>query len=148
MRRGEETLDVRLTPKAAPVTDVFGEETDRVYRIGIAQAFDRQPVGRLSRQLGERAAVREAAVVGDVVRADLLAEQLGHDERAAIRARHHAVREDQITGRHHGVLARAHEDHGARLRFLAAAQVVPERRDVRPALIVDVHVVALRRGGT
>lgn len=45
VRRGEETLNVRLTPKAAPVTDLFGEETDRVYRIGIAQAFDRQPVG-------------------------------------------------------------------------------------------------------
>jgi regulator of sigma E protease len=45
VRRGEETLHFRLTPQSSPVTDLFGEETDRVYRIGIAQSFDREPVG-------------------------------------------------------------------------------------------------------
>jgi regulator of sigma E protease len=45
VRRGEETLKVRLTPQASPVNDLYGEEVDRAYRIGIAQAFDRQPVG-------------------------------------------------------------------------------------------------------
>jgi regulator of sigma E protease len=47
VRRGEEALTVRLTPKEVPVNDVFGEEVDRAYRIGIAQAFDRSPVGPL-----------------------------------------------------------------------------------------------------
>jgi regulator of sigma E protease len=47
VRRGEEPLTVKLTPQTAPVTDLFGEEVDRVYRIGVAQAFDRAPVGAL-----------------------------------------------------------------------------------------------------
>jgi regulator of sigma E protease len=45
LRRGEESVTVRLTPQSAPVTDLFGEEVDRAYRIGIAPAFDRMPVG-------------------------------------------------------------------------------------------------------
>lgn len=45
VRRGDETITTAIVPQPAPVTDLFGEEVEKAYRIGIAQAFDREPVG-------------------------------------------------------------------------------------------------------
>jgi regulator of sigma E protease len=45
IRRGDETITTAIKPEPAPVTDLFGEEVEKAYRIGIAQAFDREPVG-------------------------------------------------------------------------------------------------------
>jgi regulator of sigma E protease len=48
VRREGRTISVAVTPKSSPVKNIFGEEVDTAYRIGIAQGFERQPVGLLT----------------------------------------------------------------------------------------------------